>query len=89
MKANKLFLFRPAVNWNRCGGAMIVCANFVEEAILLGNMYWKGGKDCDYTLSLNEPTNINSNYCIWVFTKEFALAEEQEVGVVFQDYNYV
>ena len=89
MKANKLFVFQPANSWTYCGGLTIICANSIEDAILIGCDYPKDGEDwekCEF--SLIQPTNEKDFHRTWVLTKEFTLAEPADVGVTLQNYNY-
>ena len=96
MKANKIFVFSPSAGWQHCGGATIICANSLEEAIAVGNREYREQEERhrnnDYSRSVlserGEFTQDGNGIRIWVLDRSFTLAEPEEVGVLFSDANY-
>ncbi len=84
-QSNKLFLFAPSLGWKYCGGATIICADSLEEAIQIGNEEER----TKHVISTGGKFTNDGNGCdIWRFVEEFLLQELRDVGVVFSDANY-
>ena len=97
MKADRLYLFTPSSGWSYCGGATIICASSLEEAIRLGNELKNSTDDAGDDLSLiAETSSRDSGFFAegrggvghWIFVEEFVLAAPRPVGLVFTDANY-
>lgn len=94
--ANRLYLFRPSDGWTYCGGATLLCAASLDEAIMLGNQL-KDERDangrCD---RIAETDHYDVGFIregrgqtgAWVFVEEFVLLHPRPVGLVFTDANY-
>lgn len=81
-KSNRLFLFQPCKEWEYCGGAALICAASLEDAIRIGNEFShlisEGGTFHEEGGGLME----------WSFVREFLLRDPMDVGIVFSDANY-
>jgi len=81
MEADLLFLFAP-LNWSWCGGATLICAPSLDEAIAIGNV---GGNEI-----AEGGTFVAGDVgedC-WGFVEVFQLATPRCTGVIFSDANY-
>lgn len=95
-KSNRLFLFKPSKGWSYCGGATILCAESLDDAIVLGNEL-KSEKTSDghdaYRIAETSSyspgfAREGEQYCLWVFVEEFVLVEFRPVGLVFTNANH-
>lgn len=96
--AEWLFLFKPANAWAYCGGATIICAALLEDAIVLGNaLKNEMAEDGKYSANrVAETRHTDRGFVasggggvgVWVFVEAFHLAESRAVGLVFTDANY-
>ena len=95
--ANRLYLFAPAYGWVYCGGATIICAETLDDAVSLGNAL-KDEKSPDTGKDLHLiPETTSAGEFIkegegktgsWIFVEEFELAAPRRVGLVFAIANY-
>ena len=96
-QADRLYLFSPAPGWTYCGGATIICAESLDDAIFIGNQL-KDEKDRHGSdaYCIAETSSHGGGFIkegdggtnTWLFVEEFILAAPRPVGLVFTEANY-
>lgn len=87
MNADKLYLFKPSKGWEYCGGATIICAASLEDALEMGNRLAAEGQIAEICPH-EKDVFAEDDSKLWAFVEEFTLKEPRPVGLVFTDANY-
>lgn len=84
----RLYLFSPSQKWSYCGGATLIVADSLQEALSFGNAAkeWEIAETDKPKFVVTEDEGLGINY--WVFRDVFELAIAENKGIIFTNANY-
>jgi hypothetical protein len=87
----RIYIFEPSEKWEYCGGAVVVIAKDIDEAITLASNYRESEDDERsgeiFVKNENEAIESIANET-FVLKSEYELKENESARVVTYNYNY-